>query len=387
MQAKNRTVEYFKLYEKLRDLGYNKVEISRHFNCSRNTLDKIIKKEMIDKNTRIDSLCEIIDELTKEFFDQLDGFEKINQKYIEYTFKYSKTNFKLLSDAFSYSLDYINKSVSENKSRDLEDLVTYINLHMFNFHMRLNPYYYIMRGYFNKELRPIIDFNIDFENKRIIDFQIKTMRTAKYNKLGITKGYRLDYSEEIKRILKGELTERQANEKNVKNINLPQNLDLKNMTFEQFIDLIYLLSIGFSKSYNIRFMVYEDAYLNKFDYIRDSLKEKKYKDRTESIRYYNLARMLNHTKEFMPIEKVFLNYQLDKISGLSRNMYISKIYNDVAFRLNELENLLVMISGLEYKDENPFSYVINSKDEEDKLDDLACYKYRIMEIENLRKIR
>lgn len=365
----NKKEELFELYLKLEDLGFNKTEISNLLNCSRNTLLKIIKKEKIDlkffKTTRIELFLEKLqhNKLDRKFCKMVESLEN-NKKYY-YDVKYEKFN-----RAFTYAVRYIEKNATKITSVNDEDIVNNISMHLKNYHLHFNPYYFVLRQFFNKETRPLIDFNIDFDNNTIIDFQIKAFNSAKYNKKVIKNNYKLTYKEDFQKIINSnieQLSQRQKEfiKKNKINFELCKKQANQNkIKFKEFIYLLNIICMNYSKNDYIRFNVYEDSFLNKFNYISKNV-DKKVNKLLNNIKSYNFARFFNIDKHYYTLEKILINYNFHTLAGLSKDKYTDKIISDVNYRINELEKLIVMVSGLNYKNEDDYNYFDVFNDEED----------------------
>lgn len=364
----NRIERYYALYEKMQSFGYPKTEIARYFKCSRNTLQKIIDKERVDEIRRMEELDQIREQLSREFFDQIDQFESLMQQFLQYAFQNPTMRFDRYTDAFGYILRYLEKSRAEGKNENVADVLAYANMHAYNFHMRYNPYYYIMRGYFNKEVRPIIDFNIDYENYLVRDFQIKTLRTAHENPKVTEQHYDVDYAQAVQNILHRKWTPRQQAEAE-KYVMHPEKIDVSCMTFHELVQVMYLLCIGYSKRGEIRFMAYDEKGEEKFAFIREQLKGKHDKELFDKVKYYNLARLFQiQHHDFLPLEQVLVYYRMDKIAGMEQQEYCVKIRKDVAFRVAQLEELIIMVSGLELKRSSQYPVFPTGDDEDDMAD-------------------
>lgn len=401
-----KTDKYYKVYIKLATFGFNKDKMCKLLMCSRNTLKKIEDEEPITENKRIEQLFEIVEDADKKFFQQLLELNNNLDKYETYFLQNPKIDMHGFNEAFYYPLRYLKKDKEEKNISNEESVITSIRQHMYNFHMNVNPYYMVMRKYFDKEVRPLLDFNIEFKSKRIKDLQIVTLRTAKFNKMAIEKQYKLDYSNKAKMIFEDidKLTERQKNYINENNI-VFEDCSIDNMSYEDFINFLYVFSLGYSNKELLRFSIYEDNQLKRMEYISEKV-SLRLRKRCKEIKYYNFARFFNIDKDYYELEKVLINYKFHRIWKLSSMMknnknsskynvaigyddelakeeYINKLYSEVEFRVKELENLILMVSGLEYKDEDNYKWLYEQEDEEDNVSN-DIYEERIKEIENRR---
>lgn len=372
----NDVKNYYEIYQKLELLGLSKTKIAKCFGCSRTTVNNIIKKINIDKLDRVETLYKNKDFITTSYLDQYDKLKELTIEYEKLISANPRVDFTDFFKAFSYPKRYLNKDTEHSKNSNLQEFVAATNIHMYNFHMRYNPYYYIFRGYFQKESRPLIDFNIDFDSNEIVDIKVQSLSSAKFNTEIIRKNYDMDYKVAFNNVFnyiqnkdKSEqnsgfdlrLKERQMKFIKDNCISIGSDVSMDRLSYENFIDLMYVFSLGYSDNHELRFLVYEDTKLDRFKYMEKHMKSSKYKKRLHDIRFYNVARLFNIDNRYEKIEDVLCNYNFDQLSG---DGYIKKIYTDVGFRISELDKLIVMVSGIGMKLKD-FEWMKSRRDDED----------------------
>lgn len=368
------------LYNKIKSFKFSDSEIAIILQCGRNTIVKLKNTETYShNNSRITNLLKYYNKLDLTFLKNLLHLNEINKKYENEIFQDKVNNFDNFYhfiQMFEYSYNFIENTPTYNGN-----LYKNLHQHIRNFHMRCNPYYMMMRTFFNKEIRPNIDFNIDFDKKLIKDLQILSFSSSKFNETALKNNYNLKYLKQLQDIINRnteKLSKRCQNE--LKTISFSKtSLDITTLSFNDFIKLLYLLSISYTEDENIRFNIYEDSELNKINYIKNQMTKRDAK-KYGNLFFYNFARFFNKDKNYYLLEDVLFNYNFHKIENLDKDKYQRKLYQDVEFRINQTMSLIEIVSGLNYKNGDNYEFIFDGDDE------ISSEPYNNTRIEKIKSI-